>query len=41
METVNLILTLLLIICFGINLQAQSKEVKPKLTFVELALWIE
>lgn len=36
MKTINLILTLVLILCFGINLQAQSNELKPKVTFVEL-----
>lgn len=36
MKSRNLILTFVLILFIGINLNAQSKEVKPKVTFVEL-----
>lgn len=36
MKARNLILTLVLIFCIGINLHAQSKEIKPKVTFIEL-----
>jgi len=36
MKKIKIVLTLVLIICFGINIQAQSKEIKPKVTFIEL-----
>ncbi len=36
MKTRDLILTFVLIFIIGISLNAQSKEVKPKITFVEL-----
>lgn len=36
MKARNLILTLVLIFSIGINLPAQSKEVKSKVTFIEL-----
>ena len=36
MKTRYLILTFVLIFIIGISLNAQSKEVKPKITFVEL-----
>jgi thioredoxin 1 len=36
MKTRNFILALVLILLIGINLNAQTKEAKPKVTFVEL-----
>ncbi|MBE0570123.1 MAG: thioredoxin family protein [Ignavibacteriaceae bacterium] len=36
MKTKDLILTFVLIFIIGISLNAQSKEVKPKITFIEL-----
>ena len=36
MKTRDLVLTFVLIFIIGVSLNAQSKEVKPKITFVEL-----
>lgn len=36
MQSRNLLLTLVLIFCIGIDLHPQSKELKPKVTFVAL-----